>query len=37
MVIPGMGKRSGSIGGQLSVMYTIPLNKKTPEAVTPQE
>mgnify|MGYP000755222312 FL=1 len=37
MVIPGMGKRSGSIGGQLSVMYTIPLNKKMPEAVTPQE
>lgn len=34
MVIPGMGKRSGSIGGSLSIMYTIPLNNKPRDIVS---
>ena len=29
MYIPGYGKRSGAISGNFSIVYTIPLNKKT--------
>lgn len=33
MYIPGYGKRSGAITGNISLVYTIPINKKLPAAV----
>lgn len=29
MYIPGFGKRAGSVSGNFSIMYTLPLNKKS--------
>lgn len=35
MYIPGYGKRNGAFTGNFSIMYTIPINKKTSTEVTP--
>ena len=34
MYIPGYGKRNGAFTGNFSIMYTIPINKKTTTEVT---
>ena len=37
MYIPGYGKRNGAISGNFSIMYTIPINKKTATEVKQSE
>ena len=37
MYIPGYGKRNGAISGNFSIMYTIPINKKTTTEVKQSE
>lgn len=37
MYIPGYGKRNGAISGNFSIMYTIPINKKTTSEVKQSE
>lgn len=37
MYIPGYGKRNGAISGNFSIMYTIPINKKTSAEVKQSE
>ncbi len=37
MYIPGFGKRGNALGGEFSIMYTLPLNNKTVKSVDTKE